>query len=126
VIGCALHLLFSFAQAPLERWIAPARCGRFLWILTSRLSTTVFSFACVNGWRGVWQTLEHYTGSDLNALLVTTSAAMLALAVMRTLRNIAAPPFAIVIDTHQGYFSFPTMFKVAPVSFMNYTLNEYI
>ncbi|XP_059476124.1 uncharacterized protein LOC132197087 isoform X2 [Neocloeon triangulifer] len=113
-IGCVSHLVFNFVQGPLQRHVAKWNC--VAWLLVSRLYTAFFSFACVNCWRGVWQTLEHYTGSDLSALMVTTTAAIIALAVMRTLRNIAAPPFAIVIDARPGYFQFPTMFRVSPGS----------
>ncbi|XP_065340615.1 uncharacterized protein fusl isoform X2 [Cloeon dipterum] len=114
-IGCASHLVFNFVQGLLQRHVGTWRSS-VAWLLASRLYTAFFSFACVNCWRGVWQTLEHYTGSDLNALMITTTAAILALAVMRTLRNIAAPPFAIVIDARPAYFQFPTMFRVKPGS----------
>lgn len=109
-IGCSVHLLFMFMQGLFEKWLQSSNVVVF--IVFSRLYTAVFSFACVNSWRGVWQTLEHYTGTELSALLVTTTAALAALAVMRSLRNVASPPFAIVMDLQEGYFNFPTMFRV--------------
>lgn len=117
-IGCSVHLLFILLQELLQKWLQSSNV--VLFILCSRVYTAIFSFGCVNSWRGVWQTLEHYTGTELSALLVTTTAAVAALAVMRTLRNVASPPFAIVMDLQEGYFNFPSMFRVkAAVSILH-------
>jgi hypothetical protein len=45
--------------------------------------------------------------------LGTTTASVIALAAMRTLRNISAPPFSITADYCDGYFQVPTMFRVS-------------
>jgi hypothetical protein len=52
--------------------------------------------------------------------LGTTTVSVIALAAMRTLRNISAPPFSIAADYCDGYFLVPTMFRVS----VSYTSNH--
>ncbi|KAF4525719.1 hypothetical protein B566_EDAN011896 [Ephemera danica] len=117
-IGCSVHLVLALVQGVLDKWVTKETLGVVKFLVVSRVYTAVFSFACVSSWRGVWQTLEHYTGTELISVLITTTAALLALLVMRTMRNLTSPPFAVVLDLAQGYFKFPTMFRVQPLLFV--------
>lgn len=108
-------LLFTLVQSPLSQWLHPDR-HRLIYYLTSRGYTAVFGFCCVNSWRGAWKVLDLYTGSGVDVVVTVTMSAVAVLAGARTLRNISAPPFAVVTDRREGYFEVPTMFKYVSTS----------
>lgn len=114
-IGAFGHIFFIFMERPLTRRVNPD-VHRLEFYFVSRFYTLVYGFVCVNAWRGAWKMLDHYTGQEIWSVVATTMVSVIALAAMRTLRNISAPPFAIITDIYEGYFQVPTMFRVS-VSF---------
>ena len=110
VIGIVGHFAFSVAQHALTSIFHPDK-HRILYYTMSRVYTTCYAFTCVNSWRGAWDLLERYTGHDPFTVLATTLLSVVALATMRSLRNVSAAPFSVVMDSVDGYFEVPTMFK---------------
>jgi len=78
----------------------------------SRAYSYVYSVVCVSMWRGVWKALELYSGEAPTIVAGVSIAAAIALMAMRTLRNVSASPFAVVMDQCQNYFEVPTLFKL--------------
>ena len=111
IIGFCGLFTFNLAQHVLDECLHPDK-HRLLFYVGSRLYTAIFGFCCVNAWRGAWQALDLYTEHNFSTVFTTTCVSLLALAIMRTLRNISAPPFAISLDTFAGYFEVPTLFRV--------------
>ncbi|XP_001601769.3 uncharacterized protein LOC100117572 [Nasonia vitripennis] len=111
LIGFCGLFSFNLGQHVLDECLQPDK-HRLLYYLGSRLYTFVFGICCVNAWRGAWQALDLYTEHTFQTVFTTTCVSLLALACMRCLRNIAAPPFAISLDTYAGYFEVPTLFRV--------------
>ena len=66
---------------------------------------------CVNHWRGVWGTLDVYTGIGWTTALMSIVIGITGLIWLRAFRNIMAPPLVIIVDDPEGYFTFPTMFR---------------
>lgn len=118
VIGLVGHLVFTITQNYLKDNFHPEK-HRLLYYTVSRLYTYVYGIACVNLWRGAWEALDHYTGTDILTVMIPTVVSAVALAGMRTFRNISAAPFGVVLDICQGYFEVPTMFRLA-VSIFNF------
>lgn len=56
--------------------------------------------------------LDLYTETELTSVSATTAVGLVALAAMRTLRNVGAPPFAVTVDSVEGYFDVVTMFRI--------------
>jgi len=83
---------------------------RLVYYVSSRAYTALFGLACVNSWRGVWSALDYYTGVSGPTVAALTAVSVVALAAMRALRNVTAPPFVLVTDNHDNYFQVPTMF----------------
>lgn len=110
-IGNLGHLVFAFSKGFFEKYCHPDR-NVFLFYGVSRLYTVGFAFVCVNGWRGPWSILDLYTEMELTSVAASTLVGVIALAAMRTLRNVGAPPFAITMDSVDGYFDVLTMFRV--------------
>jgi hypothetical protein len=111
-IGYLGHILFTLIQTPMTRCFHPDQ-HRLSYYVASRVYTVLFGFVCVNSWRGAWKLLDHHIGYDAVSLLGTTTVSVIALAAMKTLRNISAPPFSIAVDYCDGYFMVPTMFRVS-------------
>ncbi|RZC35421.1 uncharacterized protein BDFB_008748 [Asbolus verrucosus] len=111
-IGIVGHLIFMLPQHTFERYLHPDR-NRILFYVMSRIYTVCFAFICVNGWRGPWQLLDMYTKNEVLTVLAPTAVGIVALAAMRALRNVSAPPFSVVTDSVKGYFEVLTMFRVA-------------
>lgn len=56
--------------------------------------------------------MDLYTGTEVKSVVFVTTISIIALAAMRTLRNVSAAPCAIMLDTVEGYFDVVTMFRV--------------
>ena len=110
-IGFVGLFTFNLLQKVLDDYLHPDK-HRLSYYFGSRLYTYVFGFCCVNAWRGAWQALDLFTEMSSSTVFATTSVSLLALAIMRAIRNIAAPPFSISLDSCSGYFEVPTMFRV--------------
>ncbi|KAJ8674234.1 hypothetical protein QAD02_005496 [Eretmocerus hayati] len=111
IFGLSGLFIFNLGQRSIDKLLDPDR-HRLFFYLGSRLYTALFGLCCVNAWRGTWQALDLYTEASFGTVFPTTCCSVLALAVMRTLRNISAPPFALSLDHFQGYFHVPTLFRV--------------
>ncbi|EFN79473.1 uncharacterized protein LOC105187771 [Harpegnathos saltator] len=110
-IGFAGLFAFSVLQHGLDDALHPDK-HRLSYYLGSRLYTGVFGFCCVNAWRGAWKGLDIYTDHTASTVFATTAVSLLALGIMRAIRNISAPPFALCLDSCPGYFEVQTMFRV--------------
>ncbi|XP_078049072.1 uncharacterized protein LOC144476245 [Augochlora pura] len=111
VIGFVGLFAFNVSQNFLNDLLHPDK-HRLSYYLGSRLYTAVFGFCCVNAWRGAWQALDLYTELTPSTVFATTAVSLLALAIMRAVRNISAPPSTLCLDSVSGYFDVPTMFRV--------------
>jgi hypothetical protein len=118
--GFLVDLFMCVFQTHLNKALNPDR-GRITYYVVSRICTLLAGVACVGGWRGAWNLFNVYTGNSARTLLSTTAAATLSLAALRTLRNICACPFAVVVDSPQDYFYVPTMFRTVGIP-----LNQYV
>ncbi|KAF6207527.1 hypothetical protein GE061_015973 [Apolygus lucorum] len=110
VIGYAGTSVLTMLQDVLDRSLHP-NTHRITYYAFSRLYTALFSFICVNHWRGGWMLLEHFTGTEPHTVAIITSASIVLLMLTKTLRNLSAPPFAIATDRREGYFEVPRAFK---------------
>ncbi len=74
-----------------------------------------FTKGCVNHWRGVWTTLDVYTGVGWTTASMSLVVGITGLVWLRAFRNIMAPPLVIIVDAPEEYFTFPTMFRTIAV-----------
>lgn len=82
----------------------------------------------MNHWRGIWATLDYYTGTQWTTAIMSLLVGITGLVWLRAFRNIMAPPLIIVSDGPEEYFTFPTMFRsavmLAVVPFSSFTFDE--
>ncbi|XP_033322998.1 uncharacterized protein LOC117218592 isoform X2 [Megalopta genalis] len=116
VIGFVGLFAFNVSQNLLNELLHPDK-HRLSYYVGSRLYTAVFGFCCVNAWRGAWQALDLYTELTPSTVFATTAVSLLALAIMRAVRNISAPPSTLCLDSCPGYFEVPTMFRVNAIGY---------
>lgn len=109
-IGIGGHLFFTVAQKRLTRAVHPDR-HRLAYYLVSRGYTYAYGIVCVNGWRGGWALLSQYVPMTIVYTAPITTTAVVALVLLKGLRNISATPFAVATDHSKDYFVSPTMFK---------------
>lgn len=110
-IGFVGLFAFNVLQHGLDDALHPDK-HRLSYYLGSRLYTGVFGFCCVNAWRGAWKALDIYTELTPGTVFATTAISLLALGIMRAIRNVSAPPFSLCLDSCPGYFEVQTMFRV--------------
>ncbi|EGI58386.1 PREDICTED: uncharacterized protein LOC105152943 isoform X1 [Acromyrmex echinatior] len=110
-IGFTGLFVFSVLQHGLDDILHPDK-HRLSYYLGSRVYTGVFGFCCVNAWRGAWNALDIYTELMPGTVFAITIVSLLALGIMRAVRNVSAPPFSLVLDSCPGYFEVQTMFRV--------------
>lgn len=111
IVGYGGLFLFNVIQHFLNDFLHPDK-HRLLYYFGSRIYTAIFGFCCVNAWRGGWHVLHLYTEQNPNTVIATTVFALVALGLMKGIRNISAPPFSLSLDSHPGYFEVPTMFRI--------------
>ncbi|CAH1407053.1 unnamed protein product [Nezara viridula] len=110
LIGLGGIMLFTMTQKFYPKMLNPNK-HRILYYVISRVYTACFGFACINSWRGGWVALDAYTSTEPRSVIFITCASIIILIMTKTIRNISAPPFAIVTDRYEGYFDVPTHFK---------------
>ncbi|KAL1463511.1 hypothetical protein WDU94_015257 [Cyamophila willieti] len=111
-IGFGILFVFNLFQKKIKDTLNPD-IHRLVYYILSRLYTKLFSIACVNSWKGIWGILDLLLDeNDATITVVSVMFAFILLIPMKTLRNLSAPPFAIVTDRYQGYFDVPTLFRV--------------
>lgn len=65
----------------------------------------------MNSWRGAWLVGNLYQDRSLQLIIAVTLSAVLLLGLLKTLRNISAPPCVVTVDDAEDYFDVPTYFK---------------
>jgi flagellar biosynthesis protein FliQ len=110
MFGIVGHLVFTIGQNSFQNYFDPnQQCLTFY--IGSRLYTIIFGIVCVNCWRGGWNLIEFCTPRDSTLIIVITLTAAFLLGLFKSLRNIVATPFVIVIDDTKDYFKIPTRFR---------------
>lgn len=111
---------FTLFQHRLKLYLKP-RKHTVMYYVMSRGYTAAFAYSCVNSWRGIWDAMDIATGTRPHVVATSVALGICSLAFMRTLRNIIAPPIAILTDSYDGYFEVPTLFRIgARVRFLIY------
>uniref|UniRef100_A0A336M8G3 CSON012613 protein n=1 Tax=Culicoides sonorensis TaxID=179676 RepID=A0A336M8G3_CULSO len=110
LIGINGHLIFTGFQRVFKNSLNPDK-HRLTYYIGSRIYTYLYGFVCVNGWRGGWQLLDLYTPHVTWHVLATVIVSVLALSLLKSLRNISAAPFVCVNDDQTEYFDVPTLFR---------------
>lgn len=109
-IGLGSGLLFGLLQDVLTKALLRSDFS-LLFFIVSRVYTVIYCIGCVNHWRGVWMAWDIYTGTSWESGAASAGIGLLLLAVTRGLKNILAPPFVVVPDHKEHYFSITTLFK---------------
>lgn len=120
-IGVLGHMFFTIFQTNIEKTFNPNR-NRLTYFVVSRTYTIVYGAVCVNGWRGAWHLMDSHTPLTWAFVFSSIVISTIALACIRTLRNISSVPFVCIMDTHEGYFTVPTMFKTSVSEFSSLKL----
>jgi len=102
--------VFTLGQGTLRKTFNPDQ-HRLTFYCGSRLYTSIFGIVCVNCWRGGWQLIDRFAYGDVTTLLWITVPSIIALLLLKALRNITATPFVVATDHSREYFDVPTMFK---------------
>ncbi|KAI5639909.1 fuseless domain-containing protein [Phthorimaea operculella] len=122
IFGLCFSVFLCMFQSQFSKYISPDR-GRVTYYVLSRLYSEVAGVICIGAVKGVWDLMDSCAGDSFSSVLWTTSAAILALAALRTLRNICAIPFVVVLDTPQDHFDVPTFFRKNTKETMQYILD---
>lgn len=110
-IGFFGMFVFTLVQHRLKSYLRPRKHTAMYYVI-SRSYTAAFAYSCVNSWRGVWDTMDMVTGTDTSVVAASLAVGICAMASMRTLRNVVAPPIVILTDNYDGYFEVPTLFRI--------------
>ena len=108
-IGTVPGLFFCLAQVALEKLFDFGKRPT-LHLIASRIYTIGYCVISVNHWRGVWAAWDFYTGISWISGLTSALLGIFFLSITRGLVNILAPPFIVVTDHPDGYFSVQTQF----------------
>lgn len=110
-IGFIGLFIFTLFQHRFMDYLKP-RKHTVMYYVMSRSYTAAFAYACINSWRGIWSIMDVVTGTHPPAVAASVFIGIGSLASMKTLRNIIAPPIAILTDNYDGYFEVPTLFRM--------------
>lgn len=110
-IGFIGLFIFTLFQHRFKGYLKP-RKHTVIYYVMSRSYTAAFAYSCVNSWRGIWNIMDEVTGTRPPVIAASVAIGICSLASMKTLRNIIAPPIAILTDNYDGYFEVPTLFRI--------------
>jgi len=110
-IGFIGLFIFTFFQHRFMDYLKP-RKHTVMYYVMSRSYTAAFAYSCINSWRGVWNIMDELTGTSPPVVATSVAISIFSMAFMKTLRNIIAPPIAILTDDYDGYFEVPTLFRI--------------
>lgn len=110
-VGFGGQFVFTLIQHRLKSYLKP-RTHTVAYYVISRGYTVAFAYSCVNSWRGVWEAMDMVTGNRPPVLAASLALGICTMAFIRTLRNIIAPPIAMLTDDYDGYFEVPTLFRI--------------
>lgn len=110
-VGFLGMFAFTLVQHRLKSYLRPRKHTAMYYVI-SRSYTAAFAYSCVNSWRGVWDAMDMVTGTATPAVAASLAAGICAMAFMRTLRTVVAPPIVVLTDNYDGYFEVPTLFRI--------------
>lgn len=111
LIGFAGHMICTVGQHWFTAKFHPDR-NRIAFQVVSRMYTYFYGICCANGWRAGWIFLLMWSPQERWVLVsVLTGGALVALVLLKGLRNIVASPFALATDHSKDFFMVPTRFK---------------
>uniref|UniRef100_A0A1Q3FSF4 Putative conserved plasma membrane protein n=1 Tax=Culex tarsalis TaxID=7177 RepID=A0A1Q3FSF4_CULTA len=119
-LGSILHTALALLREPLQaEFSGPSRQGQVksCWrtvrrFLVIKVYTYVFSISCIMHWRGGWDVMRMYLDHDVWPALTVSAICFVPLVLMKSVRNLLAPPFLILTDHKECVFSFPTRFRI--------------
>ncbi|XP_014678373.1 PREDICTED: uncharacterized protein LOC106818164 [Priapulus caudatus] len=111
-IGYTGALVMHSGQFLLQKYIQPENTLTF--VVLSRLYSVVFAFTSVNHWRGVWASLDYYTGYTLLSAGLSTFISIAVLLGMGATKSVIASPFCICTDNADTFFLASTFFNSRP------------
>lgn len=124
IAGTTVQIFFTFAQTYLTKKLDPEK-HRISFYTISRLYTYLYGLACVNAWRGSWNALDYFCGTDVVEVIVPTVISFMVLIFMKTKRNLLSIPYIMCLDRQTDYFYVQTMFKL-PVSITHSQQKDFI
>ncbi len=57
--------------------------------------------------------IDIYTNHNVTTIVIITVSVITIMVAVKTIRNIIASPFVVVLDRASGYFDIPTMWKTS-------------
>ena len=107
--GAVVCTFFYFTQTLLNRHCRESNLC--MWLIFEHLHTYIHGWGIVNYWRGVWLLLNHYTGLTVVSNLGSFGIGIGILALLRSSRNVQAPPGLVVMDIGDGTYECTTRFR---------------
>ncbi|XP_055635083.1 uncharacterized protein LOC129774984 isoform X2 [Toxorhynchites rutilus septentrionalis] len=117
LLGTILHICFALIREHLQaEFLQPTEGAKPRWktarrFVVSKLYTYVFCLSCVMHWRGGFEVMKLYLDFDLWPALIVSVICLILLVLLKSVRNLLAPPFVILTDYKEFVFSFPTRFR---------------
>lgn len=112
---------FSIVGAILDYFFGGCRqkglCSKLLYKFVKFLYVYVFFVCNILQWRGLWALYATYITTRCQVCFVTLFC-LVSLVLLKSLKNGVGCPFVIAVDLEEGFFDFPSRFRVG-VSFYN-------
>jgi len=90
-------------------------------VVLSRGLNIVLGIYCIAFWRGLWNLLDIFTGDTWESSISQCTIGITCLILLKSLRNIICPPFAVELDNNsQNFFTIGTLYgtdRHSPVIF---------
>ncbi|KAG5676832.1 hypothetical protein PVAND_006639 [Polypedilum vanderplanki] len=81
-------------------------------VLYYRVYHYIFAFSSIMIWRCLWEITPRYWGPGVYPAIILSIVCFIPLVVMRSARNLVAPPILIITDSKEFAFNFPTRYRI--------------
>ncbi|XP_015117593.1 uncharacterized protein LOC107041516 isoform X1 [Diachasma alloeum] len=116
LLGMGLHCTFACLRHVLHRtfaehWRLANPIGRGGYRVARLVYTYLFGMSCLLHWRGGWAIFNYVVDDNLWVDAAVTLILFVLLIVLKSSRNLLAPPFIIAVDIPPLVFNFPTRYR---------------
>ncbi|XP_070498973.1 uncharacterized protein [Chironomus tepperi] len=77
-----------------------------------RIYHYIFAFSSIMIWRCIWEIIPIYAGPEAEPAVLLSLVCFIPLVMMRSVRNLVAPPVLIITDSKEFAFNFPTRYRI--------------
>lgn len=89
-------------------------------LLVSKVYALIVAQTCIHFWRGVWMFIDFVSSPGITSMFINLIQNLTILSLSKSLKNLLASPFVLLVDKSDGDYSAATFFKTKVEEFLKF------